>query len=239
LSPAALTEAVGELHAALDAACEERAGIAIEEGHSVACRRGCDACCGNVIMAWEPEAMVVASWLQKPENRPARESFAASYPAWHAAVGDAPERMRALHAGGNGDAAQRIYEDLRRRAIPCAFLRDGACTVYPVRPLVCRNTHALDTAEHCRPGAARRPLFLDYAAVDELLDEGGSWLREVHAKVTRTPGAGALCESVHRLLAGPAAAAGAPGPASPAGKPGRNDPCPCGSGRKYKRCCGA
>ncbi|MCJ7610645.1 MAG: SEC-C domain-containing protein, partial [Candidatus Aminicenantes bacterium] len=21
-------------------------------------------------------------------------------------------------------------------------------------------------------------------------------------------------------------------------KPGRNDPCPCGSGKKYKRCCG-
>jgi len=21
-------------------------------------------------------------------------------------------------------------------------------------------------------------------------------------------------------------------------KPGRNDPCPCGSGRKYKHCCG-
>lgn len=24
-----------------------------------------------------------------------------------------------------------------------------------------------------------------------------------------------------------------------AAKPGRNDPCPCGSGRKYKKCCGA
>ena len=22
-----------------------------------------------------------------------------------------------------------------------------------------------------------------------------------------------------------------------AGKPGRNDPCPCGSGKKYKKCC--
>jgi uncharacterized protein YecA (UPF0149 family) len=22
------------------------------------------------------------------------------------------------------------------------------------------------------------------------------------------------------------------------GKPGRNDPCPCGSGKKYKLCCG-
>jgi uncharacterized protein len=27
--------------------------------------------------------------------------------------------------------------------------------------------------------------------------------------------------------------------ASPRSRPGRNDPCPCGSGRKYKRCCGA
>ena len=26
---------------------------------------------------------------------------------------------------------------------------------------------------------------------------------------------------------------------SPAQAPGRNEPCPCGSGRKYKRCCGA
>jgi preprotein translocase subunit SecA len=27
-------------------------------------------------------------------------------------------------------------------------------------------------------------------------------------------------------------------PAAPAQKPGRNDPCPCGSGKKYKKCCG-
>jgi preprotein translocase subunit SecA len=42
--------------------------------------------------------------------------------------------------------------------------------------------------------------------------------------------------------AGSAAAARTPGPApfereSP--KVGRNDPCPCGSGKKYKRCCGS
>ena len=28
-------------------------------------------------------------------------------------------------------------------------------------------------------------------------------------------------------------------PAPPSGKPGRNDPCPCGSGKKYKKCHGA
>jgi len=28
-------------------------------------------------------------------------------------------------------------------------------------------------------------------------------------------------------------------PPAPVAKPGRNDPCPCGSGKKYKKCCGA
>lgn len=31
----------------------------------------------------------------------------------------------------------------------------------------------------------------------------------------------------------------AAGLARPTGTPGRNDPCPCGSGKKYKKCCGA
>ena len=32
---------------------------------------------------------------------------------------------------------------------------------------------------------------------------------------------------------------GAPAQAKAENKPGRNDPCPCGSGKKYKKCCGA
>jgi preprotein translocase subunit SecA len=36
-----------------------------------------------------------------------------------------------------------------------------------------------------------------------------------------------------------ASAIGAPAPPSPArmAKAGRNEPCPCGSGKKYKKCC--
>jgi len=33
-------------------------------------------------------------------------------------------------------------------------------------------------------------------------------------------------------------ATGAPAPSPTFGKVGRNDPCPCGSGKKYKKCCG-
>ena len=32
---------------------------------------------------------------------------------------------------------------------------------------------------------------------------------------------------------------GGPAPVRAGPKVGRNDPCPCGSGKKYKRCCGA
>ena len=28
-------------------------------------------------------------------------------------------------------------------------------------------------------------------------------------------------------------------PLAAKGEPGRNDPCPCGSGKKFKKCCGA
>jgi preprotein translocase subunit SecA len=35
---------------------------------------------------------------------------------------------------------------------------------------------------------------------------------------------------------GTARPAAAPGGSRPADKVGRNDPCPCGSGKKYKKC---
>jgi len=40
------------------------------------------------------------------------------------------------------------------------------------------------------------------------------------------------CLNAHRL-----AAHGAPGRSQPVPSVGRNDPCPCGSGRKFKKCC--
>jgi preprotein translocase subunit SecA len=48
----------------------------------------------------------------------------------------------------------------------------------------------------------------------------------------------AAAPPARRPLAAPARAAGAAAPGRGA-KVGRNDPCPCGSGKKYKKCCGA
>jgi uncharacterized protein len=54
------------------------------------------------------------------------------------------------------------------------------------------------------------------------------------------PGPDAAIPHKQELLQAPAPAVAkpAPIPAPPSRAPGRNDPCPCGSGRKFKKCCG-
>jgi uncharacterized protein YecA (UPF0149 family) len=49
---------------------------------------------------------------------------------------------------------------------------------------------------------------------------------------------GEAARTAYRAMHGLPAAAPR-GSALRPGKIGRNDPCPCGSGRKYKKCCGA
>jgi uncharacterized protein len=70
-------------------------------------------------------------------------------------------------------------------------------------------------------------------------DESDLDTLQINALQDRIPGEiGAAVLALHSarsrdvVIPGPAAIA------APAGKVGRNDPCPCGSGRKSKRCCG-
>ncbi len=44
-------------------------------------------------------------------------------------------------------------------------------------------------------------------------------------------------KKAHGLTQAPASSALAPAPVVVGVKTGRNDPCPCGSGKKYKKCC--
>jgi uncharacterized protein len=62
---------------------------------------------------------------------------------------------------------------------------------------------------------------------------------EINALQDRAPAE--LTDAVQRLYAAQVSVAGPSSPdasATTASKVGRNDPCPCGSGKKHKRCCG-
>ena len=55
-------------------------------------------------------------------------------------------------------------------------------------------------------------------------------------QVNREPVTGE--EAAHQQRSAPEARAGKPQPIRVGDKVGRNDPCPCGSGKKYKQCHG-
>jgi SWIM/SEC-C metal-binding protein len=83
-----------------------------------------------------------------------------------------------------------------------------------------------------RTGTSKRPAVVrvqTQARAQEILSicERNDWKVIVGIEPDKTEDV----SDVERLLHPPA-------PAKSATAPGRNDPCPCGSGRKYKKCCG-
>jgi tetratricopeptide (TPR) repeat protein len=87
------------------------------------------------------------------------------------------------------------------------------------------------------PGLDERSTVLE--RLSDLRQEAGDrakrqGVKAQPASMQSRSGSGSFTSSNKRFGARPARSSGAGG----AGKVGRNDPCPCGSGKKYKRCCG-
>lgn len=196
-----------ELQAALaaqvDRGCASRAAVAARQSLPIVCSRGCSGCCEEMVLVYLPEAAAVARYLMRPENRESRDAFLAAFPAWQKAVGEDAGRMSQCVASGDGKGYLERHHAYWRRRILCAFNRDGACTVYPVRPLTCRNAHAVETSERCAwqgqpaPPAAR----VEYEPLDDYLSGSRAVLTAAHHAMggdRRRPMA--LCEAVHRLL---------------------------------------
>jgi len=230
---------VDALHAEMDAATEARDRYAVENNLTIACKRGCNACCENLIVVFEPELIAVARWLEEPTHRKARDTFLEAYPRWRARVGDRPERLAQLELGGKLDEYEQVLGEVWKKRVMCAFNHDGGCIIYPVRPNVCRSCHALDTSEHCSSDTDQSPTVISFPALDDFMERTRPLIFAVHVAVRGTyAGPSALCDGVHRLLGRPGRQPRS-GSGKKKGKIGRNDPCPCGSGKKYKRCCGA
>jgi len=104
------------------------------------CRKGCSACCHNPAVISEMDAMLIA------------ESTGASVAK--------PARVFEVTAGA--EARQAFFS--RYAGVPCAFLRDGACTIYENRPVVCRVQHSIeDTPRACDDGG--QPAAVDFTVL--------------------------------------------------------------------------
>lgn len=225
------------LHMQMDGHTEERDRHAADNDVTIACEQGCTKCCETIVFVFEAEAITVASWLSARENADALAWFEESYARWRVDVKLYPElahQALLTNAKGSFDAALR---KVGKQHVMCAFNRDGACTIYPVRPLYCRYTHAVDNADDCGVASEKPPQVMNFVSIEEFMSRARPLSLAVHSGLGKPKGIPTpLIHTVHRLLD-----AGTVEPFQPdqlRRKVGRNEPCPCGSGKKFKRCCG-
>lgn len=96
----------------------------------VACGVKCSYCCHMQVKVTPPEALFIHAYIQENKKRMLNDVFF-----------ERVRNNRQLTEGKKLD--ERVREKLKT---PCIFLNDHACSIYPVRPLVCRAWHSLNKA---------------------------------------------------------------------------------------------
>jgi len=208
---------VNAMHAALDDAISRRDA---QIGARMACAKGCNSCCTSTILVSEGEAVAVVEWLRQPEHADVRARFEAAYPRWR-------ETLGVLVGQGATRASADTHDwltNVQQARAMCAFNHEGACSIYEVRPAICRKAHALDTSAHCVDPTTPAQYY-NHPETEDLYESQRPLRFALHKALRPSGQLDLLCSTVKRLLGGGVAT-------------NRNDPCPCGSGEKYKKCCG-
>lgn len=175
LSEAEALSVLEAFYEAHDAADEKIPLVAARLGRTVACTFGCNACCGSLVLASTPEARLIARELRKPEHAELRKRFLARADEWVRAAGERSTRAADAHAAGNAKRYMRLMKEHARQAVLCPLNEDGACAVYAVRPLPCRQGWAADTPDYCMPtDDPDQPEveLISYDAFDALIEQG-------------------------------------------------------------------
>jgi len=97
-----------------------------KSGDKIACRAGCFFCCYIKVDATPLEVFLVVEFLKKRFS---------------------PSDIQDIHSKAKANAekvSKLTAEQHINSAIPCPLLRDGKCSVYQVRPFVCRKHHSID-----------------------------------------------------------------------------------------------
>jgi hypothetical protein len=69
---------VAVMHEQLDGAIDRREAAAQHQQMTIACKRGCNACCTTPVVVGEHEALAVAEWLRLPAHADVRAASEAA-----------------------------------------------------------------------------------------------------------------------------------------------------------------
>jgi uncharacterized protein len=103
-------------------------------GVKLACRRGCSFCCNGWVGAAAPEIFLVTRHIAKSRASEGRTN--------EGRANDYIAAIAAAHTMTNG----KTFQERRGMRVQCPMLRDGACSVYASRPIVCRTATSFDAS---------------------------------------------------------------------------------------------
>lgn len=201
LQPGDASLVVGVFHSQIDLATEAREKVVTAGGRTIACGKGCNHCCTNVAVVFAGEAVAIAEWLRQPEQAEVLAGFRARYPEWAKKLERDLEAWEAAIATGNPGAAERVLSQAWKEQAMCAFNADGACSIYEVRPAICRTSHALDTSDNCKPGATSGVVSYRFEPLESYIEKIQPIVLALHAALKPTGGGTRpLCLAVHEEL---------------------------------------
>jgi Fe-S-cluster containining protein len=124
-----------------------------EGGAEVSCRSGCHACCYQLVVVSPMEACAIAAYVETHPDL--AEAVADRLGAWQARVSEEETLSRMLEQfeadGGcvTSEQGGLLEQEYWKAQIPCPFLEEGRCAVYPVRPFACREHYVLSDPATC------------------------------------------------------------------------------------------
>jgi hypothetical protein len=182
VSPDDAADIAAGLQRQMDEAAEARAEFAAARGMPLACGAGCTGCCEEPVVVFLPEAIHIARWLARAENAAVRAAFETAYVTWRERSGETPARLAEAFAAGDDRRQIELHVEHWRRRVLCAFNHDGLCSIYPVRPLLCRNAHAVETSAHCYGDdtSGVPAIRLKARAVDDFVERARAGIRALH-----------------------------------------------------------
>jgi Fe-S-cluster containining protein len=148
-----LTQLLPILQALDDSLIGAAASEAVAGGRSISCKAGCGACCRQLVPISIFEAEALAAWVRTlPE--PTQQEIAQRFDQAlrKLATGGILER---LVATGNefwdpeNEAHKNLSIEYHYQRVPCPFLVDEACSIHPIRPLICREYLVTSSPEYC------------------------------------------------------------------------------------------
>jgi Fe-S-cluster containining protein len=142
------------LRSLTDAIVGSAAQAAVAQGQTISCKKGCGACCRQLVPLPPTEARRIRD-LVNELPQPRRSEIQARFAHARSRLQQAGLLEDLLDLGRVSKEQRREFAlEYFRQGIPCPFLEEESCSIHPDRPLVCREYLVTSSAEHCaRPTA--------------------------------------------------------------------------------------